>query len=88
MTCGEEKIMRWIILFGIASAVSIVLAVVALWAFGWADALGINGHGLVALTIGIVFTAGLGIGLMALIFHSSRSGHDDVSIRFGEKGDA
>jgi len=35
-------------------------------------------HGWLALTLGVVLTAALGIGLMALVFHSSRSGHDDL----------
>ncbi len=35
-------------------------------------------HGWLALTLGVVLTAALGVGLMALVFHSSRSGHDDL----------
>ena len=35
-------------------------------------------HGWLALTLGVVLTTALGIGLMALVFHSSRSGHDDL----------
>ena len=44
-------------------------------------------HGWLALTLGVVLTAisapssaasTLGVGLMALVFHSSRSGHDDL----------
>lgn len=35
-------------------------------------------HGWLALTLGVVFTAALGAGLMWLVFHSSRSGHDDM----------
>ena len=34
-------------------------------------------HGYIALTFGVVGTLGLGIGLMLLSFHSSRSGKDD-----------
>lgn len=32
--------------------------------------------GYTAMTIGIIATMALGVGLMALIFYSSRSGHD------------
>jgi hypothetical protein len=32
--------------------------------------------GYVAMTFGIIVTLGLGIGLMALVFYSSRKGHD------------
>ena len=35
-------------------------------------------HGWLALCLGVVFTAALGAGLMWLVFHSSRSGHDDI----------
>ena len=38
----------------------------------------ISWHGWLAMGLGIVFTAALGAGLMALTFHSSRSGHDDI----------
>lgn len=36
-------------------------------------------HGSLALTLGIVFTALVGGGLMFLVFRSARSGHDDVA---------
>jgi len=35
-------------------------------------------HGWIALVLGVVLTAALGAGLMWLVFHSSRSGHDDM----------
>ena len=35
-------------------------------------------HGWLALFLGVVITTALGIGLMMLVFHSSRSGHDDL----------
>ena len=34
-------------------------------------------HGFIALTLGIVLTLALGVGLMALMFYSNRHGHDD-----------
>lgn len=34
-------------------------------------------HGLIALILGAVFSLILGGGLMALVFYSSRHGHDD-----------
>jgi hypothetical protein len=34
-------------------------------------------HGWIAMTIGIVISLGLGAGLMALTFFSSRHGYDD-----------
>jgi hypothetical protein len=35
-------------------------------------------HGWLAMGLGVVITAALGSGLMWLVFHSSRSGHDDL----------
>ena len=36
-----------------------------------------SGHGIFALILGLVFSLGLGGGLMALVFYSSRAGYDD-----------
>lgn len=35
-------------------------------------------HGKIAMGIGIVFTMAVGFGLMALLFHSNRGGHDEA----------
>ena len=37
----------------------------------------ISGHGIAALALGVFFTLALGIGLMSLVFYSSRQGHDE-----------
>ena len=37
----------------------------------------LSGHGLIALALGILASLGLGVGLMFLVFYSSRHGHDD-----------
>lgn len=54
----------------------VLLAALALL---WLDHMGtkISIHLVLALTLMIVVTMGLTGGLMALLFHSSRSGHDD-----------
>ena len=39
-------------------------------------------HGYVAMILGIVFSLALGCGLMALMFYSNRSGHDDEADPF------
>lgn len=41
-------------------------------------AFSISWHGWLAMGLGVVLTTALGVGLMALVFHSSRSGHDDL----------
>ena len=38
-------------------------------------------HGYIAMILGIVFSLVIGCGLMALMFHSSRHGYDDVDRR-------
>ena len=72
---------RWIIGFAVGCSVLVGLALLILWALtGFVD-LGVSGHGLVALILGILYTSGLGIALMALIFYSNRSGHGEDTHR-------
>ena len=58
----------------------LLVAALALTLFFWFD-LGeveISIHGFIAMGLGIVLTLALGIGLMALVFYSSRQGYDDL----------
>jgi hypothetical protein len=41
------------------------------------DTEGISTHGIIAMVLGTMFTVLVGVGLMALIFYSNRSGQDD-----------
>jgi hypothetical protein len=76
--------MRWIVGFVAGCSVLVGVALLILWALtGFAD-LGVSGHGLVALILGIVFTTGLGIALMALSFYSDHSGQRED----GERSDS
>jgi hypothetical protein len=62
-----------------AAASLIVLALVAIGIYAW-QALGASAltvHGYIALVLGIIGTAGLGIGLMVLVFYSNRYGYDE-----------
>jgi hypothetical protein len=45
----------------------------------WASMEGVemSGHGFMALALGVVLSLVVGVGLMMLVFHSHRSGHDD-----------
>ncbi|RJF87216.1 hypothetical protein D3874_09400 [Oleomonas cavernae] len=70
--------MKWIGMFSAACTGMMLAVLFILWAFNDFEALGVGGHGLVALILGVVVTTGLGIGLMALVFHSDRSDHDEV----------
>jgi cation transporter-like permease len=63
----------------VAAAVAVVIVVIVIMASVWTglgDA-GISEGGWVALVLGVVFTLALGIGLMALVFISSRRGFDE-----------
>jgi hypothetical protein len=63
----------------VAVAVAVVIVVIVLMASVWSGLgdSGISAAGWVALMLGIVVTLALGIGLMALVFISSRRGFDD-----------
>ncbi|HYE00157.1 MAG TPA: hypothetical protein VEH84_12300 [Alphaproteobacteria bacterium] len=59
---------------GLAATVIAFLVWVA-WQIG-ADGGAIGGHGIAALVIGTLGSIVLGVGLMALVFYSSRAGYD------------
>ena len=68
--------MRWVLVFLTVSAALTAGAFAALWLLGGGEGVGLSLHGGLALTLGIVLTAAMTVGLMALMFHSDRSGHD------------
>ncbi|MGQ9367145.1 hypothetical protein [Azospirillum sp. A39] len=70
--------MRWVYVFLATSALLTGAALAVLWAAG-DGATGLGLHGVLALVLGIVLTAALTVGLMALMFHSARSGHDETA---------
>ncbi len=41
----------------------------------------LSGHGILALVLGVLASLGLGMGLMFLVFYSSRHGHDEDAAR-------
>jgi hypothetical protein len=45
-----------------------------------------SGHGWIALGLGTFFSLAIGCGLMALMFYSDRSGHDDAADPFRKGG--
>jgi len=75
----------WIWRFTLAGVAFVVLAVLVFWAMGGLGEPRVSSKGLVALTLGFLFTAGLAIGLMALVFFSDRIGRDDETNRAGER---
>jgi hypothetical protein len=63
----------------VAAAVVVVVVLIALMAGFWSglgDA-GMSTAGWFALTLGVLATLALGIGLMALVFISNRRGYDE-----------
>jgi hypothetical protein len=70
----------WIAVVVAATALGGVLALVwSMWAaIGDAE---ISAGGWVALVLGVLVALGLGFGLMALVFISSRRGYDDLDER-------
>lgn len=77
----------WIAWFLGLCAGLVAVVVLVLWlSGGFADA-GLSAHGWVALALGIVLTAALAIGLMALVFFSDRS-DADARTRLGSGDDA
>ena len=59
----------------------LLLGALALAYEGWFGLGGveIGFHGMLALLLGTALSLGLGIGLMALAFYSSRTGRDDIT---------
>jgi len=53
----------------------IMLVVLFMGGFEQVGSMGI--HGWIALTLGVIVTSALGVALMALVFHSNRSGQDE-----------
>lgn len=69
----------WVARFVITSAAGVVVFVVLCWIVFGFGSLGLDPTATFAAVLGITFTVGLGIGLMALVFYSDRSGKDDAA---------
>jgi len=63
----------------VASAAAVVILVIIVMASAWSGLgdSGLSAAGWAALVLGVVVTLALGIGLMALVFISSRRGFDE-----------
>lgn len=68
----------WTARFVAGSLAGTAVLLLLFWASLGFQTLGLSVNGSIALTLGIVFTVGLGVGLMALVFYSNRSGRDDT----------
>jgi predicted transporter len=78
---------------GLGQAALLVLLVLMLigtgvWAISvWNETSGIemSKHGWIAMGLGTLFSLAIGCGLMALMFYSNRSGHDEAADPFRKK---
>jgi hypothetical protein len=69
--------MKWILSFSAACGGAIGAVMILVWVFGGIDTEGVSTDGIIAMVLGTMVTVLVGIGLMALIFYSNRSGQDD-----------
>jgi hypothetical protein len=67
----------------IAGAVVLVIGVFIAVQWGRIGDSEISGAGWLAMGVGVIVTLALGIGLMALVFISSRRGYDEIGRRDG-----
>ena len=63
----------------VATLLGLLAACTAVAVYLWTSMEGVemSAHGWVAMILGIIFTFGLGVGLMALVFISNKRGYDD-----------
>jgi hypothetical protein len=76
---GSKGSISTLVAVGVAAAVVLVLAVIGIEFWNGIGDSDISPAGWVAMGIGIVVTLALGIGLMTLVFISSRRGYDEPS---------
>ena len=76
---------RWIVLFSAGSIAMTAMLGLVIWLIAGSVEMGsaneptLGFNAMAAMAIGLVLTTGLGVGLMALVFYSARSGADDGS---------
>lgn len=69
--------MKWILTFSFACTGAIIAGLLLIWGLNGFSTGGLSIHGIIALGLGISFSILVAVGLMALVFHSSRSGQDE-----------
>jgi hypothetical protein len=72
----------------VLAALVVILIITAVWAISVWTAAGdavMSVHGWIALGLGTFFSLLIGCGLMALMFFSSRSGHDEIADPFRKR---
>ena len=70
-----SKIARWLV---VAALCAMLVAACVLGYLGWTSTdTSVPASGYIALVLGVVFSLVVGVGLMALVFYSSRKGYDE-----------
>jgi hypothetical protein len=75
--------MRWLLTFVGFNALLFAVVLLTLWAVGGFADYGLSAQGWIAMALGIGFTSGLGVALMALVFYSARKDYDEDAYRTG-----
>jgi TRAP-type C4-dicarboxylate transport system permease small subunit len=76
------KLARWLV---IALLCAMLVAACVLGYLGWTSTdTSVPASGYVALVLGVVFSLIVGVGLMALVFYSSRKGYDEPAVLIPE----
>ena len=75
--------MKWIVGFSTACVGAVAALLLVIWATVGFASMGLSGHGVVAITLGIIFSTAIAVALMALIFYSDRSARDEAVHRAG-----
>jgi hypothetical protein len=81
----RNRIGTWIVL---TVLVLLLVAAAAIGYFGWTStdtSVPISGY--IAMAFGVIFSLAVGIGLMALLFYSSRAGYDEPAVLIQEPED-
>ena len=75
-------IARWLVIAGLCA---MLVAASVLGYLGWTSTdASVPASGYVALVLGVVFSLVVGVGLMALVFYSSRKGYDEPVVLIRE----
>jgi hypothetical protein len=78
--------MKWAVWFIPACFLGIGAVLLVVWLSGGFQGTGLTASIALALALGILFSSLLGVGLMALIFYSNRSGQDEQAHRSASAG--
>ena len=82
---ADNKLARWIV---IAVLCAFLVAACVLGYLGWTStdtSVPISGY--IAMAFGVIFSLAVGVGLMALLFYSSRAGYDEPAVLIPEPED-